>query len=49
MTIDVRAGQRYDLSVEYWDDNGGAFAHLYWSWPCHAREVVPLNRLYPPP
>jgi hypothetical protein len=48
-TVDVRAGQRYDLAVEYWEDIGDAFAHLYWSWPCREREVVPLNRLYPPP
>jgi hypothetical protein len=47
-TVDVRAGQRYDLVVEHRDDMGGAFAHLYWSWPCHAREVIPISRLYGP-
>jgi hypothetical protein len=47
-TIDVRAGQRYDLLIEQRDDTGGAFAHLYWSWPCHPREVIPTARLYLP-
>jgi hypothetical protein len=48
-TVDVRAGQRYDLVIEHRDDKGGALAHLYWSWPCHPREIVPTNRLYPAP
>ena len=47
-TVDVRAGQRYDLVIDHRDDQGGSFAHLYWSWPCHPREVVPSQRLYPP-
>jgi hypothetical protein len=48
-TIDVRRGQRYALVIEHRDDVGTAFAHLYWSWPCHPREVVPTARLYPAP
>lgn len=47
-TVDVRAGQRYDLSIDFRDDTGGAFIHLYWSWPCHPREVIPTHRLSPP-
>jgi hypothetical protein len=48
VTIDVRAGQRYGLSIDLRDDTGGAFIHLYWSWPCHPREIVPGHRLYAP-
>jgi hypothetical protein len=47
-TVDVRAGQRYAVIIDHRDDQGGSFAHLYWSWPCRAREVVPSQRLYPP-
>jgi hypothetical protein len=47
-TIDVRAGQSYDLLIEHLDATGTAFAHLSWSWPCHPREIVPTSQLYLP-
>jgi mannan endo-1,4-beta-mannosidase len=46
-TIDVVAGQRYDVTVEYHHDVGTARARLDWSWPCHAQELVPTRALFP--
>lgn len=46
--IDLVAGQRYSIKVEYFEYDGTASVQLAWSSNCQAREVVPPSQLYPP-
>jgi glucose/arabinose dehydrogenase len=46
-TINLTAGQRYDLKMEYYENAGGAVARLLWSAPGLAQEVIPQAQLYP--
>jgi hypothetical protein len=48
VTVDTVAGRLHDLRLEMVERGGDALAQLAWSWPCHARDVVPTSRLYPP-
>ena len=54
-TIPLRAGQKYDLVLEYFEQAGGAQARLSWSSPSRPSQVVPQARYYsaavsvPPP
>jgi len=45
-TITLTANQKYDIRLEYFENNGGAAAKLEWSSPSQAREVVPTSQLY---
>jgi len=45
-TITLKAGQKYDIKLEYFEQDGGANCKLEWSSPLQAREVVPENQLY---
>ncbi len=47
-TINLMAGQRYDIRVEYYENGGGAVCKLEWSSPSTARETIPTSQLYPP-
>jgi hypothetical protein len=47
-TIDLAAGQQYDLRMEYYENGGDAVARLLWSSPTQAKEVIPQNHLYSP-
>jgi hypothetical protein len=44
-TLDLEAGQRYALRLEYFENLGGAQVRLEWSSPSLTREVIPSNRL----
>ncbi len=44
-TITLTAGRRYDLTMEFYDNGGGALARLLWSSPGTPKAVVPANRL----
>jgi xylan 1,4-beta-xylosidase len=46
-TVDVVAGQAYDLVVEYYERWGQAALSLSWSWPGQARAIVPASQLRP--
>jgi glucose/arabinose dehydrogenase len=46
-TINLTAGQRYDLKMEFYENIGGALARLSWSAPGLAKEVVPTPQLFP--
>ncbi len=47
-TIDLEAGQKYDLRLEYFDDEGDAVIRLEWDSPSTPRQVIPEIRLsYP--
>ncbi|AKD56212.1 glycoside hydrolase [Spirosoma radiotolerans] len=46
-SINLTAGQRYDIRLEYFENSGGALAKLWWSYPGQAQQTVPQIRLYP--
>ena len=45
-TIDLIAGRRYDIQLEYRENTGNASISLEWSSESLAREVIPSSRLY---
>jgi hypothetical protein len=45
--IPLTVGQRYTLTLEYYENTRGADAHLEWSSPSTSRQVIPSDRLYP--
>ncbi|MBE9012051.1 pre-peptidase C-terminal domain-containing protein, partial [Pseudanabaenaceae cyanobacterium LEGE 13415] len=47
-TINLDAGQNYDIRVEYAEIGGDASAKLYWSSPSQTREVIPQSQLKSP-
>jgi hypothetical protein len=46
-SIELVAGQRYPLVLEYRDLSGAAVIRLLWSGPGTRRAVVPAERLFP--
>jgi hypothetical protein len=46
-TINLTAGQRYDIRMEFYENGGGATARLLWSGAGIAKSVIPSTRLYP--
>jgi GxGYxYP putative glycoside hydrolase C-terminal domain/GxGYxY sequence motif in domain of unknown function N-terminal/Alpha-L-arabinofuranosidase B (ABFB) domain/PA14 domain/Bacterial Ig domain/Ricin-type beta-trefoil lectin domain-like/Glycosyl hydrolases family 2/Glycosyl hydrolases family 2, sugar binding domain/Secretion system C-terminal sorting domain/Glycosyl hydrolases family 2, TIM barrel domain len=44
--ITLTAGQKYDIRVEYFENNGGAGCKLEWSHVSQVREVIPQAQLY---
>jgi len=46
--VQLEAGRKYPIRVEYYERTGGATLQLAWSSPSQAREVVPASQLYPP-
>jgi glucose/arabinose dehydrogenase len=47
-TIDLVAGTKYDIRMEFFDNTGTAVARLLWSSASIPKEVVPVARLFPP-
>ena len=47
-TIQLVAGQAYDIKLEYFQAAGGAEIAMEWSSPSQAREIVPFDALYAP-
>ncbi len=47
-TIDLEAGQRYDICFEMFDGGGGSAAYLSWSAPGLAKQITPQSRLFLP-
>jgi uncharacterized protein (DUF2141 family) len=45
-TIPLTAGQKYDIKLEYFENNGGAACKMEWSSASNAREVIPQSQLY---
>jgi uncharacterized delta-60 repeat protein len=45
-SIDLVAGQKYNLTLEYFDRAGGANAKLQWSGPGISKQVVPQANLF---
>ncbi|MDR0415045.1 MAG: RICIN domain-containing protein [Prevotellaceae bacterium] len=44
--ITLQAGRFYDVKLEYFESNGGAYCHLEWSSPRQPREIIPRSQLY---
>jgi hypothetical protein len=47
-TIDLDAGVRYSIRIEYYDKTDNATAILLWSSESQEKEVIPQTQLYPP-
>ncbi|MEQ1851969.1 MAG: PA14 domain-containing protein, partial [Chthoniobacteraceae bacterium] len=45
--VNLKAGQRVNVRLEYIEQTGGASVKLEWSCASRAREVIPTARLYP--
>ncbi len=45
--LNLTAGQRYDIRMEYFEYGGGATAKLLWAYPGQGQQVIPQARLYP--
>ena len=48
-TIPLQAGQKYSITMEYYENGGGAVAQLRWSSPSQPKEVIPQAYLFAPP
>ena len=46
-TIELTAGRRYSIRLEYFERYWGATARLLWSSPAMPKEVVPQSALFP--
>ena len=46
-TIALRKGQRYDITVEYFEWGGGAEVSLLWSSLSQPKNLIPTSQLYP--
>ncbi len=46
-TIALNAGQKYSITMEYYENSGEASALLSWSSPSLAKSIVPQSQLYP--
>ncbi|MEK7643080.1 MAG: PA14 domain-containing protein [Patescibacteria group bacterium] len=53
--IALVAGQKYNITMEYYENGGGAVARLLWSSPSNLKETIPQSQLFstsgtlPPP
>jgi hypothetical protein len=48
-TINLVAGQRYDIRVDYLDNTGSATMHLRWQSASQPLEAIPASQLYASP
>lgn len=46
-TINLTAGQLYTVTMEFYENGGGATAQLSWSGPSVAKQIIPNTVLYP--
>jgi len=48
-TIALQAGQKYDIKLEYYEQNGGATSKLLWASASQKKEIIPKDRMFSPP
>jgi hypothetical protein len=48
-TIELVAGRKYDIRVEYYDGAAGATMRLFWQSASQTREIIPQSQLYAAP
>jgi hypothetical protein len=46
--INLIAGQKYDIRLEYYENQAGAEIHLRWSSPSTPKQAIPQSQLYLP-
>ncbi len=46
-SISLIAGQKYPITMEYYENTGAAVAQLSWSSPSTAMAIIPQTQLYP--
>lgn len=46
-SIALTAYQKYDITMEYFENTGGAVARLSWSSPGQVKQIIPQTQLYP--
>gem|GEM_PF-3274708 len=44
----LTAGQRYPITVEYWEQGGGAKMRLKWESTSQLKQIISSSQLYPP-
>jgi hypothetical protein len=47
-TVALKAGEKYDLWLEYFQGTGGAQLQLAWSSPSQEKQVIPASRFFYP-
>lgn len=47
LPVNLVAGVRYDIRVEYWQSSGSGYSHLYWYSESQPKQIIPAVRLYP--
>src|SRR5687768_4957698 len=45
--VELSAGEKADIRVEYYENGGAATAHLLWITPEGVQETIPQSQLYP--
>ena len=45
-TVRLEAGKRYNITMEFYQNESNAQAHLYWESKDQKKEIVPSSRLY---
>lgn len=46
-SITLEAGKKYDIRLEYYEEGGAAVIKLSWAYPGQAKQIIPMERLYP--
>ncbi len=46
-TVNLSAGQKYDIKIEWRQGNGSFEARMFWTYPGQNTQIVPTCRLYP--
>ena len=46
-TVNLVAGQKYPIQIEYYKDQGLSHARMLWSSPSTPKRIVPQSQLYP--
>jgi hypothetical protein len=46
-TINLSAGQIYDIKIEYYDNTNNAVVRLKWTPPSLGEQIVPTSQLFP--
>jgi glucose/arabinose dehydrogenase len=47
-TINLQAGQKYDIRLEYYENRGRAVSKLSWSSQSQQKQIIPQSQLYLP-
>ncbi|MEC4982907.1 MAG: PA14 domain-containing protein [Oscillatoria sp. PMC 1068.18] len=45
-SIELQAGEKYDIRLDYFENKGGAVSSLSWSTPTLEKEIIPTERLF---